>query len=610
MTTPLESVLDTLHGVKTCGGGYQALCPAHEDKQASLSVTEGDGGRVLLHCHAGCDPEAIVEAVGLQLSDLFPKTDTKPRRIVATYDYRNAGGMVDYQAVRYEPKDFRQRRSDGNGGWIPNLDGVQRVIYRLQQVIEAVSRKENVYIVEGEKDVHTLESWGLTATTNAGGAGKWLDSYSEHFAGASVVVLPDNDEPGRNHAQDVAAKLAGTAGSVKIVELPGLAAKQDVSDWVRAGHTAVELLELVYSTPEWTPPDPAEVQTALTGEEDDPEESIDPKRIFPLCDLLTGEVEPVSWTVEPLIPSGGISNAGGDSGTGKSWLMYSLAVSVSAGEPFLGHFPTQQCNVLYFDPENGERLIRRRLKKLHNGLRSEIPNLPTNLPVTVCTFPLRVDNAKQIDSLVGFIKVHGFGLVIADPLIHCLPPGTNENDSVAMARFFESIRYVQAKTGATFLFAHHSRKKSVLGSNDAGQMLRGSSAIRAILDSHIFLRRLRPGVLLAEHDKSRHAECLPSFIIEIKDADPDAVLVTYEGTADESADQTAIATAFIERALADAGGVLTRQQLIDAAKAERLAARTVDRALSEGHKGGTLEKGKNGREVTYALRLQQEFPDE
>jgi hypothetical protein len=122
------------------------------------------------------------------------------RRIVDTYDYRNEHGELLFQAVRYEPKGFSQRRPDANE-WTWNLEGVRRVPYRLPELIEALAAKKDVVIVEGEKDVEALRELGIAATTCPGGAGKWRDDYNQHFKGACVVIIGDNDEPGRNRAK-------------------------------------------------------------------------------------------------------------------------------------------------------------------------------------------------------------------------------------------------------------------------------------------------------------------------------------------------------------------------------------------------------------------------
>ncbi|WP_352429730.1 toprim domain-containing protein [Thermoflexus sp.] len=151
-------------------------------------------------------------------------------------------------------KQFLQRRPDGKGGWVWKLDGVPRVLYRLPAVVEAVRRGDTVFLVEGEKDADALASLGLTATTNPQGGGKWRDEYAEVLRGARVVILPDNDNTGKKHAEQVARSLHGKAAEVRVLELPGLPPKGDVSDWLAAGGTREELERLADQAPEWAPP--------------------------------------------------------------------------------------------------------------------------------------------------------------------------------------------------------------------------------------------------------------------------------------------------------------------------------------------------------------------
>ena len=256
---PVELLLSKLPDAKKTAKGWSARCPAHEDRRASLSISEGDNGGAVLHCHAGCEPAAIVAALGLTLADLMPprtkptaklKGNGKPR-IVATYDYRNEAGDVVFQVVRYEPKDFRQRRPKPGGGWEWSVKGVPVVPYRLPELLAEPTRI--VFVVEGEKDVDNLARIGVLATCNAGGAGKWTAEHAKYLAGRPVVVLGDNDETGRNHTQQVAMTTHGIAKAVRIVELPGLPPKGDVSDWIAAGGTREKLAELVKATPDWTP---------------------------------------------------------------------------------------------------------------------------------------------------------------------------------------------------------------------------------------------------------------------------------------------------------------------------------------------------------------------
>ena len=268
----LERVLaalgpDRLRG--QTGHDHTARCPAHEDQRASLTVADGERC-VILRCHAGCEPRAIVEALGLTWADLFPPKHGKGSgRIVATYPYQDAQGALLFEVVRFDPKDFRQRRPDpaGRDGWTWSLKGVRRVLYRLPAVLREARAGGRVFVVEGEKDVAALERLGVVATCNAGGAGKWTRDYTESLRGAGrVVVVPDKDEPGRKHAGQVAAAVARVVGDVRVLELPGLG--KDAADWVGAGGTREQLEDLVRAAPLLAhPPAPGQLRRATRAPE-------------------------------------------------------------------------------------------------------------------------------------------------------------------------------------------------------------------------------------------------------------------------------------------------------------------------------------------------------
>jgi 5S rRNA maturation endonuclease (ribonuclease M5) len=241
------------------GSGWSAKCPAHADHNASLSITEGAGGRVLLHCHAGCPTDAVLDKLGLVISDLFPgkTTDVKPQ-LVKTYDYHDACGQLLFQVCRYEPKTFRQRRPDGKGGWIWNMDGVTRVLFRLPRIQEQVRLEGDVFIVEGEKDVEALEQLGLCTTTNPGGAGKgkWLPAFSETLRGAHIIIIAHRDDPGRQHAATVAEAIGDAVAKVRVIELPDRDGKpvKDAADWVAAGGTWEDMCGIIESAKPSLPP--------------------------------------------------------------------------------------------------------------------------------------------------------------------------------------------------------------------------------------------------------------------------------------------------------------------------------------------------------------------
>ncbi|MBU1345311.1 MAG: DUF3987 domain-containing protein, partial [Proteobacteria bacterium] len=264
-----------LPSLKVRNNKAQALCPFHEDSKPSLSIDLTTGS---FHCF-GCAKKGSVfdfcmEKQGIGFKEAnnalagFTGLLSEPQKeIVKTYNYKDESGNLLYQAVRYEPKDFTQRRPDGKGGWIWNLEGVRRIPYNLPDVIKA----QEVFIVEGEKDADNLNAIDLIATTCPGGANKWRKEYNEYFKGKKVVVIPDNDEPGRKHGQDIAKNLKGIAESIKIIEFPGLPEKGDITDWIAGGGTKERLLELVKEAPEWQPP------------KEEPEETDRDSNLLPVC---------------------------------------------------------------------------------------------------------------------------------------------------------------------------------------------------------------------------------------------------------------------------------------------------------------------------------------
>jgi len=249
-----------LQGVTRNGDGWKARCPAHDDQTPSLSITEGSDGRTLLKCFAGCTAEAICAKLNLTLGDLFPpkgKRNGSGKRIVATYDYHDASGKVAFQVVRFEPKDFRQRKPDATAtdGWTWNTKGVEKVLFRLPEILRDVQSGKFIFLCEGEKDALAMVQRGFSATCNPGGAGKWQDSYTETLRGADVVIVADKDAPGRAHAALVAGKLHGVAKSIRVIELPDVDGKpvKDAFDFFAAGGDAGQIGELVDMPPEWTP---------------------------------------------------------------------------------------------------------------------------------------------------------------------------------------------------------------------------------------------------------------------------------------------------------------------------------------------------------------------
>ena len=229
-------IAHALHGGRKSGAGWIACCPAHEDRTPSLSLRDSTDGQVLVHCHAGCAQAAVVGA--LKDLGLWPQREKQRSVIAATYDYTDEAGRPLYQVVRTWPKGFFQRYPDERGKFIKRKHPRQ-VLYRLPEVLSAWC----VFVVEGEKDCESLRDHGFVATTNAGGAkAPWLPQYTESLRGREVILIPDNDPPGRNRVLIIARALLGQAARISVVELKD---GKDISEWFERGHRELELIELV-----------------------------------------------------------------------------------------------------------------------------------------------------------------------------------------------------------------------------------------------------------------------------------------------------------------------------------------------------------------------------
>ncbi len=276
----LQSFLSHFQSVTGAGTTYMAKCPAHEDKQSSLSIALGRDGGIVLHCHAGCATEAILDRIGVEMRELMPpeKSGRNPARggaksaapvpaakltpvrpdqhlvpggtyhnkktnaqetISCVYEYRDADGAVRVRVARTPEKSFPVCHAGADGQWYWGRGPYGNLLYRLPELIAAVKAGRRVYVVEGEKDVESLAAMGYDATCNLGGGGKgkWPDGVEGYFSGGDVAVIPDNDGPGRTHAEEVCEALSRTAKEVRIVDLAKgpvkLPSKGDATDFFR-----------------------------------------------------------------------------------------------------------------------------------------------------------------------------------------------------------------------------------------------------------------------------------------------------------------------------------------------------------------------------------------
>ena len=239
-----------LDKIKKTSNGIEALCPAHNDKKASLTASFTKD-KILFKCQAGCSFDKVVSALGMEEEQFFAQEEkTAPKTIEAVYRYEDKDGNHVMDVVRFKPKDFRPRRPDGRN----TLEGITRVPYRLPQMLEAIKDKKTVLLVEGEKDCDNLAGIGLVATTFPGGAGKWRDEYLKWFEDANVACVPDNDHAGRKGMNIIASKITKVAKSVLWLGLTDIPEKGDLSDWLNIPDNDKNAFELLVSNaPQWDP---------------------------------------------------------------------------------------------------------------------------------------------------------------------------------------------------------------------------------------------------------------------------------------------------------------------------------------------------------------------
>ena len=599
----LDDFLNLLEKVKPVKGNeYQARCPAHDDKNPSLSVTESDG-RILVHCHAGCSYKEIINALGLRDGDLFldndnldPPTNSK---IIQTYDYNDEEGNLLYQVIKTEDKDFFQRKPTADG-WEWGRKPVEAVLYRLPDVKKAIKEGCWLLLPEGEKDCDNLRQLGFKATTNLQGAGEWKDKYSDELEGANVVILPDNDTKsnnfeGQKHALTVAESLQDKANQVRILELPDLPPKGDVSDWIRNGGSKEKLKELVeekaLKAEEWAPGMPDNHKREKEGQK---------PQIERFSDIDTEEIE---WVWAPYIPKSKVTILAGHPGVGKTFIALMIAARISQGEEFLtpGKDVTEPEPVLYMTAEDGlGDTLKPRLEAMdadHRNIYSL--RFKVDEESGEKRFVSFKDDLEYISKAINQIKPV---LVVVDPLQGFIGSEVNTHKASEVRPVLAALSDVAEEHNTGILVITHLTKSSrnnslsrILGSVDFTAHAR--SVLFAGEDSNV------DGKFALTQRKSNLADTGPSQGYELADNKliwtgeteiDSADIVAPEQSKDEkSAKEEAME--FLEAYLSE--GAVYNKEVKDEAKELDISDRTLRRARED----LGVESEWRGREVWWKL---------
>jgi len=481
--------------IRKQGASYVARCPFHDDNSPSMSFNFEKG---VWHCHtehigggmidfemrfsgvsAGDAGAAISSILGLSKYQFSHAGVTE-----ATYDYRDEQGRLLFQVVRSRnpetnKKRITNRRPVGKNGWEYSLGNVRRVLYRLDEVIRATE----VVIVEGEKCAEAVRAafcnamgeedaclaHGFAVTTNPHGAGKWRDDFAPFLTGKKVVVMPDNDGPGRDHMHMVASSVAKFAVGVRWLDLPVDSEKDDAADYL-ANHEWSELHTLIQRAPAWRRADDDSLLVSAPA-------------------FIKHVPAVIDWKVEGLIEKGTSGFIIALPKSGKSFATVCLAVALAGGHSWLDFRVSEPTRVALVSREDAPGLTARRLRRAMIGMGYEVddPLWETNLMVNTRnqSKSLMLDDDEQLAALISELQRRKIEFCILDVLnvLH----DADENDNTEMRKVLTRVSQIRSEVGCQICVVHHS-VKDWDDTKTLSQLARGSSAIAGFAEFIIGIR--------------------------------------------------------------------------------------------------------------------------
>ena len=282
------------------------------------------------NCRGGGPLQLVELAKGLSPDEARKFLSPTPIESPTEYIYTDTQGTPALKVIRTVQKKFYQMRYD-DGKWVKGAKGVKAYPYRLPEVLTAINKKLPIYIVEGEKDVETLNSFGLTATCNAGGAGKWNDHHSKYLTGAKVVVIEDNDAAGRNHGRIVISSLLKVCDAVSHLQLKDTPEKFDISDKIHRDQlNSQDLIDYIESN-----------ARRIT------------KQGIIATRLDRIQATTIDWLWPNYLAKGKLHILAGPAGVGKTTIALGIAATISSGGLFPdGSAPQQSGNIVIWSGED------------------------------------------------------------------------------------------------------------------------------------------------------------------------------------------------------------------------------------------------------------------
>ena len=594
----IEKILPKLKKVRQTGEGYIACCPAHKDGRPSLSISEKDG-KILLNCFAGCSAENILQSIGCTWEDIFSekkenfKEDFQNKKV----NYPKEGSLKDLQVmadyvyiytdehnnpkhanVRFPGKNFRQYRYDEDTQkWFIGLKKCRTYLYHLPEILKNIKEDKKIYLVEGEKDADNLRKLGFTATTS-GGCKSWKKHYNQIFRkGNQVVIVPDNDQEGKKYAKAIAEQLKSQGVIVKILCLPDLQEKQDISDWISAGGTKEQLIELVK-------------KTCIYGEEEKQ------SKIKELKDLAQDfySIRDMKSSLEenPVVPGvfyrNNLSVLFGDPGIGKTWLLLDFICSLADGGKVFGKYETTPKKVLMLQGDMSAEGLKYRFDRLIPPQRHENFKVYTSIDLIEANKEYTLNSLAGQETIAHILEGQRPDMLVIDSLGSWIDG--DESEQRAIRPVINFLKEMASRYNMHVLFVHHPRKRSSTERKsrrlDQADLI-GSSLISRYA-SCVFAAN---GVFSEENDSKESnrgiiqniknwTKEIPSFEYRFEESEEELIEFQYDYEdffTPASALQRGIR--FILNALKTSIEGLTRKDIIS--NLPEVSTRTVDRALKK-----------------------------
>ena len=597
----LNEILARFDNVKPAGRGeWSARCPAHDDGTNSLSISCGAGGKILMHCHAGCGTESVLSAAGLSFADLYAeerKTEQTSGSLVREAEY-----------IYYDPDDepvlkkVRLRKADGSksffwqrlegGLWVKGRGDMSPPLYGTRSLAKD---DKLLFVAEGEKDCDNVTGlMDLPCVSLPDGAKRdgmsWQEGYDACFRDRIVYILQDNDEVGRAFARQEARRIKPLARDVFVLDLllvwPEIPPKGDVSDMIAAlgeEEAAKRLSELCSSAKPWRE-----------------EPSVGGGRLSCFKTLDRMDEEETDWFIENYIPEGQITTLASDGGVGKTSVAVDIAANRSAGRPCMLDDPASSFEpqlIAFISTEDSvKKKLKKKLREAGADMRNIIvPDFSDDSTGFLRSFKFGSENMKE------FVRTYRPALVIFDPLQGFVPPAVNMGSRNAMRDCMAPLVALGEETGTSFLIICHSNKRKGASGRDR---MADSADLWDISRSVLMMGfTAEKGVRYLSHEKSNYGLLQDTRLFTIDDAgmirsagttrkrDRDFRQETAEGTPSGGREEC---RDWIMRTLRENNNFMFLSDLTEQAKMEGFSRATYDRARYDLKKESMIDIRQNG----------------